>query len=91
VAKAGGPITNQVLGKLLTHLGFESSEKTEKSHRAWRHAGAGTVIFLPSNKTGEAPLPRDLLSVRTHLDANGHLEGQTFDEFVKTGDLRSIS
>jgi hypothetical protein len=27
----------------------------------------------------------DLISVRAHLDDNGHLDGDAFDEFVRTG------
>ncbi len=45
------------------------------------------MLLLPSNKTNEPPLSADLLSVRTHLDANGHLDNAAFDEFVKTGKL----
>ena len=87
MAKPVKQITNQSLNELLTQLGFQKSEGTVKYHRAWRHPEIGTMLLLPSNKTNEPPLSADLLSVRTHLDANGHLDNAAFDEFVKTGKL----
>lgn len=87
MAKPMKQMTNQSLKDLLAHLGFEKSEGMVKYHRAWRHPETGTLLLLPANKINEPPLSAVLLSVRTHLDANGHLEGAAFDEFVRTGHL----
>jgi hypothetical protein len=67
--------------KATTHLGFKPGDITRKKHRVWEHTAAGTVILLPS----EPALMVDLISVRAHLDYNGHLDGDAFDEFVRTG------
>jgi hypothetical protein len=80
-------LTNRDLGRLLTSLGFQSSNTTSKFHRAWQHAEAGTLIILPANKEDERALEVNLHSVRTHLDYNGHMEAKDFDEFVKTGKI----
>lgn len=78
-------VTNGDLNRLLVRLGFQLTESMEKHHQVWRHPDAATVIFLPANKSDEPALEVDLHSVRTHLDYDGHLESDDFDDFVKTG------
>lgn len=89
--KANGRLTNKGLNDLLVHLGFESGEQTAKLRRVWRHPEAGTIILLPSNRTQKRPLQVDLVSVRTHLDYNCHLDAAAFDEFVRTERLPAVS
>jgi hypothetical protein len=79
--------TNGALNNLLTHLGFEPGETTgkRKTRRVWEHPEAGTIILLPANRTHDPALLVDLVSLRAHLDDNGHLDGDAFDEFARTG------
>ena len=92
MAKADRRLTNKDLNTLLARLGFErSDETTEKHRRVWRHREAGTTILLPANRTLDPPLQVDLVSVRTHLAYNGHLEADAFDEFVRTEKLPAVS
>jgi|GEM_PF-1593141 len=79
--------TNNDLNTLLTHLGFDPGETTgkRKHRRVWEHPAAGTIILLPANRTHDPALLVDLVSMRAHLDYNGHLDGDAFDEFVRTG------
>lgn len=80
--KTNGSPTNKDLNSLLANLGFQQGEKTQKLRRVWRHSEAGTIILLPSNRTLEPASQVDLVSVRTHLDRDGHMEASEFDEFV---------
>ena len=91
MAPAIGRLTNKDLDTLLVRLGFEAGETTERFCRVWRHPEAGTTLLLPANRTLEPPLEVDLVSVRTHLDYNGHLDADAFDEFVRTEKLPSVS
>lgn len=83
MAKRTERLTNKDLSTLLLELGFQCGAETEKLRRVWRHPDAGTTILLPSNKSLEPPLEVDLISMRTHLDYNGHMGAPEFDEFVE--------
>jgi hypothetical protein len=91
MAQANGRLKNKDLNTLLVRLGFKAGETTQRFRRVWRHPEAGTIILLPANRTLDPPLEVDLVSVRTHLDYNGHLDADAFDEFVRTEKLPSVS
>jgi hypothetical protein len=80
-------LTNKLLARLLSDLGFEPGEATEKNHRVWRHPDSGCTLLLPVNKTREPPRPADLIGIRAQLDLHGHLDEEGFDAFAAEGRL----
>jgi len=72
-----------VLRQLLLDMGF-SETVVPKSHVGFRHAATGAEIMLPIYRATDAVAPRHLLLVRVTLDANGLMDGDTFDEFVES-------
>jgi hypothetical protein len=76
-----------MLGQLLTDLGFERGEVTAKRLRVFRHPESGCKLFLPDNKSAEAPRPADLVGIKGQLAYQGHLDEQAFDHFVEEGKL----
>lgn len=75
------------LNQLLTDLGFEAGEVTEKNNRFWRHPAAGTTVVLPFNKLADRAAQPDLVMLREHLHHGGHLSREQFDAFLEKGRL----
>lgn len=64
----------------LGRLGFVN-ESVKGSHRAFRHAGSGTIFLLSDSYSEDDPVgEEDLVSVRRHLVENGLV---SYDDFAK--------
>ena len=69
---------------LMTSLGFRD-ESVPGSHRAFRHAGSGTLIlFSPLSHDEAIVRDEDLVSVRRHLVEKGLVRIRDFDRFLAT-------
>lgn len=84
-------LTNQKLTQLLSTLGFEPGEPSEKKYRLWRHPESGCTLTLPANKLLKSPRPANLIGVKAHLIQHGHLDEEAFDFFAAEGRLPASS
>lgn len=80
-------ITNETLSRLLSDLGFEPRQMTEKNRRVWSHGESGCTVLLPANRSHEAARPADIVGLRAQLDLHGHIDEEVFDSFLAEGKL----
>jgi len=80
-----------MLNQLLSDLGFEKTETTDKNNCIWEHGEAGTRVVLPANRVLDEALQIDLQPLRMKLHLNGHLETAAFDTFLAKGKLPQVS
>lgn len=81
--------TNQQLRELLKDLGFAVRDSVEPRCLVFEHPQSQARLLLPSNKDNEVARSADILSLRTHLIARGHLTAESLNEFLQSGRLRA--
>jgi hypothetical protein len=77
------------LFNLLRELGFQEIPTKEK-WRAFHHRESETLLPFVALDPDSTVRELDVISVRTHLDAQGLLERADFNRFLSTGILPDV-
>ena len=78
------PVTYGQFEQLLAALGFRRAP-SEQRCQVYYHAACDTLVVLPAEKTDMPARSGDVLSVRRDLVDGGHLDENSFDEFLSRG------
>jgi hypothetical protein len=70
--------------QLLAALGFQHAA-SEQQCRVYYHAACDTLVVLPAEKADVPARSGDVLSVRRDLVDGGHLDENSFNEFLCRG------